>query len=84
MPSVRGDEPSPGLGERDPAAAAVEQRDAGLALERGELLGDGGRRVGERAAAAAIVPRAATSRRTRRRRTSSMRISTAYGSVKRS
>ena len=39
-----------GAGGREPAraAAALEQLDAGLALERGELLGDGGRRVAER------------------------------------
>ena len=35
-----GDEPAAGLGQPDAAAVAVEQRDAGLALERGELLGD--------------------------------------------
>jgi len=42
------DEPPAGLGQPDAAALAVEQRDAGLALERGELLRDRGRREGER------------------------------------
>lgn len=38
----------PGRGEGDPAAGAFQERDAGLPLQRGELLGDRGRRVGVR------------------------------------
>ncbi len=37
-----------GRGERHPPAGPLEQRHPGLPLERGELLGDRGRRVGER------------------------------------
>ncbi len=37
----------PGLGQGEPARAAVEQRRADLALERGDLLGDRGLRQGE-------------------------------------
>ena len=47
--SVRATSRAAGLGQPHPAAVAVEQRDAGLALQRGELLRDGGRREGERA-----------------------------------
>ena len=42
------DEPPSGLGEPQPAAVALDELHAGLALERGELLADGGRRHPER------------------------------------
>src|ERR671910_519816 len=42
------DELLAGRGQAPPAAVALEQRDAGLAFERGELLGDRRRRVAER------------------------------------
>ena len=41
-------EPVRGVGEPHAAADALEQRHAGLALELGQLLRDGGRRVGQR------------------------------------
>ena len=42
------DERAAGVGEAHAAAAAVDERGAGLLLERGDLLGDGGLGVGER------------------------------------
>ena len=48
MPSVRCDELLAGGGQAPAAAVPLEQRDAGLALERGELLGDRGGGVAER------------------------------------
>ena len=39
---------SPGLGQADAARAALDERRPGLALERGDLLRDGGLREGER------------------------------------
>ena len=42
------DERLAGLGEPDPARVALDERAAGLALERGDLLRDGGLREGER------------------------------------
>ena len=44
-----GDQPGGGGREADAAPVALEQRDAGLALELGERLRDGGRRVADRA-----------------------------------
>ncbi len=41
-------QPVPGLGELHAAPDALEQLDAGVALQRGQLLRDGRRRVGER------------------------------------
>ena len=53
------DEDERGVGQADPAAGALEQRHARLALEHRELLGDGGRRelqrVGDRGDRAARV-----------------------------
>ena len=48
MASACSTRPRPGVGEAEPAPVALQQRHAGLALKRGELLGHGGRRVGER------------------------------------
>ena len=42
------DQRAAGVGEPDAAAGAVDERGAGLLLERGDLLGDGGLGVGER------------------------------------
>jgi hypothetical protein len=41
------DQRTAGVGERDPAAAAVDERGAGLLLEGGDLLRDGGLGVGQ-------------------------------------
>ena len=64
------DEQDAGVGEDDPAGAALEQGDPGLALERGDLLRDRRRGVGQRSAAPDSDPRRATSHSTLSRRTS--------------
>ena len=72
--SVRATRRAARLGQPHPAAMAVEQRDAGLALERGELLRDRRRRERRARARRRRSCRArATSRSTRMRRTSSVR-----------
>ena len=47
IPSVCATSARPGVGEADRAGAALDERHARLALERRDLLGDGGRRVAE-------------------------------------
>ena len=42
------DERAAGVGQAHAARVALDEAGAGLALERGDLLGDGGLRVGER------------------------------------
>jgi len=49
------------VGQLGPAGGPVEQGGAGLALERGELLRHGGRRVAEDGGRTAMLPRAANS-----------------------
>ena len=62
-----------GLRQPDPARVALDERAAGFALERGDLLRDGGLREGEGLGRGAEnEPRTATSRSTRMRRTSSI------------